>query len=188
MSVPIDRQEALALLQEQVHNENLVKHCLATEAIMRSVARRLGEDPDKWGLTGLLHDLDFETSKDTPPLHTTKTVELLSSRGFPDDVLHAVREHNAEALGIRRESSLGIALACSETITGLLVAAALVCPDKKLASVKPKSVRKRMKETAFARNVNRSIILESERIGIPLDDFIELSLAAMQEIGRQLGL
>ncbi len=182
------REEALALLQEHIHNENLVKHCLATEAIMKNVAQRLGEDADKWGMTGLLHDLDFETTKDSPAQHTAKTVEVLAAKSFPEDVLHAIREHNAENLGIRRESRVGIALACSETITGLLVAAALVCPDKRLASVKSKSVRKRMKETAFARSVNRDTICECERIGIPVDDFIDLSLAAMQGIASQLGL
>ena len=188
MTIAVNREEALALLREHVQNENLVKHCLATEAIMRQMARRLAEDPDKWGLTGLLHDLDFESTKDSPPEHTKKTTEILSGLGFPEDALQAVREHNAEALGIPRESTFGIALSCSETITGLIVATALVYPDKKVAGVKPKSVRKRMKETAFARNVNCDVIRECERIGIPLEEFILLSLAAMAEIAGELGL
>ncbi len=188
MSTPIPREEAIALLQEHVQNENLVKHCLATEAIMRKIAERLGEDSDAWGLTGLLHDLDFETTQDSPAEHTRKTIELLRERNFPEDALQAIREHNAEALGIPRQSKFGIALACSETVTGLIVATALVYPDKKLASVKPKSVRKRMKETAFARKVNREIIRECEQIALPLDEFIELSLTAMKGIADQLGL
>ncbi len=188
MSSIMTEEDGLRLLQEHVEYENLVKHCLATQAIMRAMGERLGEDADTWGLTGLLHDLDFETTKDSPAEHTKKTVDILQEKGFPEDALQAIREHNAEALGIPRESKFGIALACSETITGLIVATALVYPDKKVGSVKPKSVRKRMKETAFARSVNRDIIRECERIGIPLEEFIELSLRAMQEIGDQLGL
>lgn len=188
MTITMTREEALGLLREHVQNQNLVKHCLATEAIMTGMAERLGEDRDKWALTGLLHDLDFETTKDSPAEHTKKTIELLTDRGFPQDALQAVREHNAEALGIPRQSKFGIALACSETITGLIVATALIYPDKKLASVKPKSVRKRMKETAFARKINREIIRECERIQLALDELIELSLTAMQGIADQLGL
>ncbi len=188
MSITMTHEEALELLQEHVQNENLIKHCLATEAIMRKMAERLGEDPEKWGITGLLHDLDFETTKDSPQEHTKGTVSILGDRGFPEDSLHAIREHNAEALGIPRESKFGIALACSETITGLIVATALVYPDKKLASVKPKSVRKRMRETAFARKVNREIIRECERIGVPLEEFADLSLSAMKDVADVLGL
>lgn len=188
MSITMTREEALELLREHVQNENLIKHCLATEAIMRKMAERVGEDPEKWGLTGLLHDLDFETTKDSPQEHTKGTVSILGDRRFPEDSLHAIREHNAEALGIPRESKFGIALACSETITGLIVATALVYPDKKLASVKPKSVRKRMRETAFARKVNREIIRECERIGVPLEEFVDLSLSAMKDVADVLGL
>ncbi len=188
MTASMNRHDALELLRSEVQNENLIKHCLATEAIMRKMAERLGEDPDLWGLVGLLHDLDFESTKDSPPEHTTKTTQILAAKGFPENALQAIREHNAKALAIPRQSRFGIALACSETITGLIVATALVYPDKKLASVKPKSVRKRMKETAFARNVNRDIICECERIAIPLDEFIELCLSAMQSIADQLGL
>ncbi len=188
MSISISREEALQLLREFVQNENLIKHSLATEAIMRKMAERLGEDPDKWGVTGLVHDLDFESTKDSPAEHTKMTIRLLGEKGFPEDALQAIREHNAEGLGITRESKFGIALASSETITGLIVATALVYPDKKLASVKAKSVRKRMRETAFARKVNREIIRECERVGVPLDEFIELSLNAMRDIGEQLGL
>jgi len=188
MSIQMNREEALALLRQHVRNENLVKHCLATEAIMRNMADRFGEDPHAWALTGLLHDLDFESTENSPAEHTKKTIEHLRDRGFPEDALLAIREHNAEALGIPRQSRFGIALACSETITGLIVATALVYPDKKLASVKAKSVRKRMRETAFARKINREIIQECERAGVPLDEFIELSLKAMQGIAEQLGL
>lgn len=188
MPFPISREDALTLLRDHVQNDNLIKHCLATEAIMRRLAERLGEDVEKWAATGLLHDLDFESTKDAPHEHTVTTVAVLREKGFPEDALLAIREHNAQALGIPRESQFGIALACAETVTGLVVATALVYPDKKLASVKPKSIRKRMRESAFARNVNRDIICECERIGVSLDDFIELSLSAMQSIAGELGL
>ncbi|MFW6161805.1 MAG: HDIG domain-containing metalloprotein [Planctomycetota bacterium] len=184
----MSRDEAYALLCEHVEAENLRKHCLATEAILRSLARRLGEDEELWGVVGLVHDLDFEQTKDAPAEHTKLTCQILADKGLPAQALQAIREHNAEALGIPRESTLGIALACGETITGLIVATALVYPDKKLASVKPKSIRKRMKKKDFARAVSREIIGECERIGVPLDEFIPLSLGAMQGISDDLGL
>jgi len=184
----ISRDEAYDLLCEHVKAENLRKHCLATEAILRALARRLGEDEELWAIVGLVHDLDYEQTKDAPAEHTKITCQLLAEKGFPEDLLQAIREHNAEALGIPRESRLGIALACGETITGLIVATALVYPDKRLASVKPKSVRKRMRKKDFARAVSREIIGECERIGIRLDEFIPLCLEAMQGVAADLGL
>jgi uncharacterized protein len=184
----LTRDEAWALLCEHVKADNLRKHCLAAEAILRALARRLGQDEELWGLVGLVHDVDFEATASTPAEHTTRAVPLLAEKGLPPDALQAIREHNAEALGIPRESQLGIALACGETITGLLVAAALVHPDKKIARVQVDSVRKRMKKKDFARNVSRETIQECERLGIPLDEFIQLSLTAMAGIGEALGL
>jgi len=184
----LSREEAWTLLQEHVKGENLRKHCLATEAVLRALARRLGQDAELWGLVGLVHDLDFETTADAPAEHTNRAVSVLAEKGLPPDALQAIREHNAEALGIPRESQLGIALACGETITGLLVAAALVHPDKRLASVQVDSVRKRMKKKDFARTVSRETIQECERLGVPLDEFIQLSLTAMAGIGESLGL
>jgi len=182
------RQRALELLRRYISNENLVKHCIASEAIMRALAERFGEDPDRWGLAGLLHDLDYEETKGAPEIHAARAAEILAAEGLPEDVVTAIREHNAEGLGIERQSRMGIALSAAETITGLIVAATLVLPDKKLASVKPKSVRKRMKEKAFARNVSRDRIRECERLGFELDDFIALSVEAMQGVAEELGL
>jgi len=182
------RDEGYALLCEHVKAESLRKHCLATEAILRALARRLGEDEELWGVVGLVHDLDFERTADTPAEHTKITVEILTQKGFPADALQAIREHNAEALGIPRDSKLGIALACGETITGLIVATALVMPDKKLASVQASSVLKRMKKKDFARAVSREIIGECERLGVPLAEFAQLSLEAMAGIAGPLGL
>ena len=184
----LDRTQALELLNANFTKDYLKKHSLATEAIMCSIAEKFGEDVEKWGLTGLLHDLDFEKTSNNSSSHGKVTVEMLEKEDVPNDVLTAIKEHNAEALGISRTSRLGIALAASETITGLIVATALVMPGKKLDEVKPSSVVKRMKKKDFARNVNRDIIYECEKIGIPLAEFAELSVYAMRGISDELGL
>lgn len=184
----ISRDEALALLKSRVENENMVKHCLAAEAVLKAMARKLGEDEDKWGLAGLLHDLDAETQPDLST-HTRETAEILTEKGIDAEIIDAIRLHNPQAHpGEKRTSRFHYSLAAGETITGLVIATALVYPDKKLASVKPKSVRKRIKEKAFARGADRDIIRECELAGIPLTDFCALSLEAMQEIAGDLGL
>jgi putative nucleotidyltransferase with HDIG domain len=184
----INREQALTLLKKHIQAENLIKHCLATEAIMRKVAQRLGKDEELWGLTGLLHDIDLEITRDDQLKHALVGAEMLAREGFPLEALQTIRAHNGEQLGIQRQTEFEHALAASETITGLIVAAALVQPEKKIASVKVKSVTKRMKEKRFAENVNRDIIRECEPIGIPLDDFVALSIAAMQGIADDLEL
>jgi putative nucleotidyltransferase with HDIG domain len=184
----IDRDGALALLSQKTDTNWLVKHCLASEAVIRAMARRLGRDEELWGLVGLLHDLDFDETKNTPEVHGLKTTQWLEESGLPDAAMQAIRAHNAESLGLQRVSELDFALSCSESITGLIVAAALVRPDKKLEGVKPKSIRKRIKEKAFARAVNRDQIRECEKAGVALDDFIELSLEAMKGISEDIGL
>jgi len=184
----INREQALALLKKHIRAENLLKHCLATEAIMRAVAQRLGKDDELWGLTGLLHDIDLEITRDDQSKHALVGAEMLAHEGFPLEALQTIRAHNGERLGIQRQIDFEHALAASETITGLIVATALVQPEKKLASVKVKSVTKRMKEKRFAENVNRAIIVECEHIGIPLEDFVALSITAMQGIADDLGL
>jgi len=184
----INREQALNLLKKLIQADNLLKHCLATEAIMRSVAERLGKNEELWGLTGLLHDIDLEITRDDQSKHALVGAEMLAREGFPPEALQTIRAHNGERLGIQRQSEFEHALAASETITGLIVATALVQPEKKIASVKVKSVTKRMKEKRFAENVNRDIIRECEPIGIPLEDFVALSIAAMQGIADDLGL
>ncbi len=184
----LSRDDAWPLLNEYVLSPNLIKHCLSTEVIMRSLARRLGKDPDVWGVTGLLHDLDFDLTKDNPSRHALKSAEILREKNMPEDCIHAIISHNEAVEGVARTSEFDHALACAESITGLIVATALVYPDKKISSVKPKSVKKRMKERAFAANVSREAIMECEQIGISLQEFIELSLEAMGEIASDLEL
>jgi len=188
-SVPFDRETALGKLREKVSTDWLVKHCIAAGAVMRAVAERLGGDPDAWEVLGIMHDVDFEETKDDPQRHTVLAGEWLREWGFDEMAVKAVLAHNEMAdHGYARESTLELALSASESITGLVVATALVMPDKKLASVKPKSVRKRMKEKAFARKVSREEILQCEEIGIPLAEFCEIAVVAMQGVSNELDL
>ena len=184
----ITREDALALLKEHLKNDKLINHCLASEVIMMSLAKRFGEDETIWGLSGLLHDLDYEITDGDPATHGAKTAEILEGKGVSPLISDCIRKHNAEALGLKRETVFEHALAAAETITGLIVATALVYPDQKLASVKTKSVTKRMKTPHFARAVNRDIIMECETIGIALNDFVTLSIEAMMPIAAEIGI
>lgn len=188
MKYGIDRPRALALLHEHLTQPNMIKHCLASEAVMRSLARHLKEDEELWGLAGLLHDLDAEATATDLTIHTHQTVKILSELNVDPTIIDAISMHNEAAHDQKRQSKFHHALAAGETITGLIVATALVYPDKKIASVKPKSVRKRIKEKAFAAGANRDIIRECEQIDIPLPDFCDICLVAMQGIADDLGL
>jgi putative nucleotidyltransferase with HDIG domain len=188
MSYGISRDEALELLRQHIKNPNLIKHCLASEAVMKALAERLGEDQEKWSLAGLLHDLDVELTKDDFTSHATEGSRILKEKGVDPQIIRAVHMHNEMASGEKRSEVFHHALAAGETITGLIIATTLVYPDKKLASVKSKSILKRMKEKAFAASVNRETIRECELIGVPLPEFAELSLKAMQGISEDLGL
>ena len=184
----LSRDLALARLREHIKNEKTIVHCLASEAVMRALAGRLGEDPDRWGLAGLLHDIDMEVTGGDLKRHSLEAETLLEGLGLDEEMQDAIRMHNEGATGMDRSTRFQHALAAGETITGLIYATALVYPDKKIASVKYKSVRKRMKEKAFAASVNRDIIMECEEIGIPLDEFIQLSVDAMRGIADEIGL
>lgn len=184
----MNRDEAVQLLDQHLSADNLKKHCLAAEAIMRRLAEELGEDPEAWGMAGLLHDIDFEETQHTPDRHALVAEGVLRDAGVGEEVVDAIKHHNAEELGIERSARFHHALAAAETITGLIVAAALVHPEKKLAHVKASSVKKRMKKKDFARAVNRETIMECEKLGLPLDRFVEISLEAMRGISEDLGL
>jgi putative nucleotidyltransferase with HDIG domain len=179
--------EAMELLNVHVHTDWLKKHCLATAAIMRSLAKRLDGDPELWWSVGLLHDLDFDRTQDLHR-HGLETADILRSRGEPEQAVQAVLAHNAEGLGLDRRSTLDYALTCAESITGLIVATALVMPDRKLASVSADSVLKKMKKKDFARKVSREHVALCENIGIPLPEFTELAVAAMQSVAGELEL
>ena len=180
------RDEALLLLHEYIENPKMINHCLASEAVLKALAKRLGRDEEKWGLAGLLHDLDVE--KVDAKTHGLETARILEEKGVDADIIDAIKMHNEMATGMERTTEFQYALACGETITGMITATTMVYPDQKIASVKAKSITKRMKTAAFAASVSRDNIHECERIGIPLNEFAELSLEAMKTISDELGL
>lgn len=184
----MDREKTLELLKSRVKNENMIKHCLAAEAVMSALGARLGADPALWGLAGLIHDLDAELTEGDLARHTLEAEKILREHNYADELIDAVKMHNQAASGKKREEIFHKALAAGETVTGLIIATALVYPDKKLSSVKASSVLKRMKDKRFAASIDRGIILECEQIGIPLAEFVELALNAMRGISDQLGL
>jgi predicted hydrolase (HD superfamily) len=165
----------------------MFKHCVASEAVLRAIALKLGKDPEEWGIAGLLYDIDVEITNADPYKHGPYAAGMLDELLSPEAV-DAIVMHNEVATGKERTTVFQHALAAGETITGLIMATALVYPDKKLAPVKTKSITKRMKEKAFAASVKRENILECELIGIPINDFAELALTAMQEISDEFGL
>lgn len=184
----ITRERAVSLMERHLTTVAMQGHSLASEAIMRALAPRFNDDPDKWGFAGLLHDLDYNETKDRMEMHGLETARILKEEGVHPEIIDAIKRHNAENLGLLREAPIDFALTAGETITGMIVATALVYPDKRIASVKPQSVKKRMKAKEFARSVNRDHIRLCEEIGIPLDEFIKISLEAMTEIANRLGL
>jgi putative nucleotidyltransferase with HDIG domain len=184
----ISREKAYKLLKKHLKNEKLISHCLAAEAIMRELAPRFDQDPETWAIAGLLHDIDYEITDGDPSRHGREGAELLLHHGVSPAIADAIEKHNAEGLGLERTTVFDHALACAETITGMIAATALVYPDKKIAGVKPQSVTKRMKTPHFARSVSRDIIMECETIGIPLPDFVAISLKAMAGIADSIGL
>ena len=188
MPVGISREKALGLLEEHIENPNMIKHCLASEAVLGALAEHLDEDREKWSMAGLLHDLDIEMTNADLNVHGRETVRILEQQGVDPEIIEAIGVHNERSAGEKRSKPFHHALAAGETVTGLIIATALVYPDKKLAGVKPKSILKRMKEKAFAASVDRDIIRECEQIPIPLNEFALISLQAMQSISPELGL
>jgi putative nucleotidyltransferase with HDIG domain len=176
------------LVREHVSNENLVNHMLAAEAIMGALADRLEGDRARWSLAGLLHDLDVEETADMMTVHGTRTVEWLRGAGFGDeDVIDAIRAHNP-ANGSEMTTTMARALFAADPLTGLVTAAALIRPEKKLELVQLKSLKKRFKEPSFAKGARREDILKCEDLGIPLDEFLSIGLDAMKAIAGDLGL
>jgi uncharacterized protein len=182
-----ERAPVLAEVEARVANENLRRHMLAAEAIMRALAARLGEDVDVWGLAGLGHDLDAEETGDDAARHGAVAAEVLRRLGMPEEAAHAVAAHNPDT-GVVATERIDVALVAADQLSGLITAAALVRPDKDLAGVKIKSVRKRYREGAFARGVDRESIARCEDLGLELDEFFALGLGAMQAIAPELGL
>lgn len=182
------RAEAWELVQSKVKGTFLRNHLLASEAIMRALARKFGEDEELWGTAGLTHDIDWELTEPTPEQHSIIGSQWLAEAGFPPEVVEAVKVHN-HTHGFEPKTLLEKSLWCAEELTGLIVACALVQPEKKLANVKPESVLKKFKTLSFAKGVNRDIIAKcQEMIGLSLEELTNLELKAMQEIAPNLGL
>ncbi|HWP95394.1 MAG TPA: HD domain-containing protein [Syntrophomonadaceae bacterium] len=183
----MEREKALQLMQEHLKTENLVNHSLAVEAIMRGLAERLGQDVQKYGLAGLLHDIDYDYTADEPLKHSLMGASLLEEQGIEPEVVHAVKAHN-EAHGLERESLLDRTLWAADPVSGFITATALVRPDKSLDQVQLKSLKKRFKENAFARGANREQMASCTEIGLELDEFLSIALESMKKIAPQLGL
>jgi putative nucleotidyltransferase with HDIG domain len=179
------RTEALALVATHLANKNLVKHCLAVEACMKAVAVRLGHDPEPWGLAGLIHDLDYEVTAKSPELHTKETVKILQGLGIDPTVIHAVEAHAAK---VPCESPMDWAIFAIDPLTGLIIAATLMHPEKKLRAIDLEFVKRRYKEKSFAKGARREEIETCVNLGLDLDEFISLAIGAMQGIDQDLGL
>jgi putative nucleotidyltransferase with HDIG domain len=183
----VDRTEALAAVRARVQNENLIKHMLATEAIMRSLARRFQQNEDEWGLVGLVHDIDVELTEKEPQNHSKIGAELARQMGASEPTCHAVLCHN-EVHGVLSKTLLDKALFCTDPLTGLITAGALIRQDKNLAGLNTESLKKRFKEKRFAAGASRENIASCEQIGLSLDEFLNLGLEAMKGIAPELGL
>jgi putative nucleotidyltransferase with HDIG domain len=182
------RDEALRLIRDRVGSQNLVSHMIATEAIMGALAVRLGGDEAQWRMTGLLHDLDAEQTASTMEVHGTRTVEWLRAEGYEDEaVLQAILAHNPEN-GSTIQTTMDRALFACDPLTGLITAAALIRPEKRLELVALKSLKKRFKEPSFAKGARREDIVTCCELGIELDDFLAIGLEAMQGVSDELGL
>ena len=181
------RGQALGLLHEWIQSPGLRKHCLAVEAAMRAYARELGGDEERWGRTGLIHDFDWERHPDAAR-HPMDGVAVLRSLGWPEDICRAVLGH-ANYSGVPRDTPMARALFACDELCGLLVACALVMPDKSLASVEVASVKKKMKRADFARNVNRDDIVNgAAELGVELDRHLAFTLEALRAARGELGL
>ena len=179
------REEAIRAVKENCGNRNLVKHMLATEAVMVGLADRLGEDRELWGLAGLLHDLDYEETAEDPDRHGLVSADMLGEMGICEEIIHAVKAHNEH---VTRDSTMDKALYASDPVTGLIVAAALMHPDKTLAGLDVEFVMRRFGEKRFAAGASREQIAACSELGLTLEEFLDVAIRSMQGISGDLGL
>jgi putative nucleotidyltransferase with HDIG domain len=181
----MDRDSALRLVREKAEKETTVRHLISVEGVMRALARHLGEDEDAWALTGLFHDLDQDQTHDDPERHANQAAEWLREAGVDEKVVNGVLAHAHEQYRTDRMSQ---AVVHADAVAGLLVAAALVRPEKAIG-MKVSSVKKKLKEKAFAPGVNREEILQAEdKLEMPLDDFIRVSIEGLQQVAAEIEL
>jgi putative nucleotidyltransferase with HDIG domain len=183
----LTREEAISLVKENVKNENLIKHMLSVEAIMKKCAEFLGEDVNKWDLLGLVHDIDFEDTKNATEKHGLISEKILNGK-VDEEIIRAIKSHNFENTDVMPENKMENCLIATDAVSGLIIAVALIMPSKKLSDVKVKSLIKKFKEKDFARNCSRENMLYCEKAGIEKSKFFEISLKALQEISSELGL
>jgi putative nucleotidyltransferase with HDIG domain len=183
----LTREEALSLVGKNVQKRNVVYHMLAVESIMKSLAKHLGEDEEKWGLVGLLHDVDYEKTEATPEKHSLLAEGMLEDL-VSEEIIRAIKTHNYSHTGVMPETRMEKALIACDAISGLLVACALVMPSKKLADVKAESVTKKFKDKDFARGADRDRIVLCEEIGIPKEKFFEIALNGLRAAASEMGL
>jgi predicted hydrolase (HD superfamily) len=188
-------EQAKTLFEKHIKEPWIHKHCRASEVIMRGLARYFGQDEDQWAILGLLHDIDFEQTKDDPVHHCVYARGILSDAGVSDEAVEIICSHawgsecgGGNVLDKKRTRNIEHVLVAAESVTGLISAAALMTPDKKLASVKPKSLKKKYKSKAFARNCNRAFMAEIENTGLELSVFFDIAIKAMQDISDELEL
>lgn len=186
------RSDALALMHEYTASESLRKHMLSVEAAMRAYAGRFGEDPERWGLAGLIHDFDYErypnAAHSATDEHPAQGVRILRERGWPDDILQAILGH-ATYCGVPRESTMARTLFAVDELTGLITATALVKPSKSVHDVDARSVKKKMKDKAFAKGVNRDdVLLGAQELGVELDEHLQFVIDAMRGVAESIGL
>ena len=186
------RADTLALMHEYTASESLRKHMLAVEGAMRAYAQKFGEDEERWGITGLIHDFDYErfpnAAHSPTEEHPSEGVRVLRSRGYPEDVLQAILGH-AQYTNTPRESRMAKTLFAVDELTGLITATALVRPSKSVHEVDARSVRKKMKDKAFARGVSRDDVINgASELGVDLDEHIAFVIGAMQARSADLGL
>lgn len=181
------RDELAAEVSRRITTKNLFKHILAVEAVMRQLARHFGDDEEGWGAAGLLHDIDYEDTKNNPDVHSIESGEIAAELGFDSEIVDAVKAHN-EIHGFPRETKMAKALYSADPLTGLIVASALISPKKRLSGIDTDFVVNRMGEKSFARGANRDIIRACSELGLTVTEFISLGLEAMQGISEELGL
>lgn len=183
----MDREQALKELKGRLSNESLIKHSLAVEAIMKELAEYFKEDVENWAMAGLMHDIDYDRTKDDMSKHSLDGADILENLGFDGSVVYAVKAHNAYH-GIKRKRKMDKALYAADAVSGLITASALIVETKKLEDIDLDFVLKRYKEKRFAANVDRDQIKECEEFGFDVNGFIEMALKAMKKISKELGL
>lgn len=180
----MNRTEAIKLMKEHIHTKNLQKHSLAVAAIMEKLAQKLNKDEDKWFITGVLHDIDFDYTKDKPEKHGVMAMDILENTEIEDDMKYAIKAHSGNA---PLKTALDKALWAADPLSGLIVATALMMPEKKISVIKLKSLKKKFKTKRFAAGANREQIADCQKLDIELSEFLSLGLQAMSNYEKELG-